>query len=102
MNNEVTGAVKADWFTGSLRSLDAENPQANIVERIDEMLVQMAAAQGGGGAAIRSHDGIPINNPNIMEELWDKFTSFRLESTPPRERRLLIEDMLKLLDEDKG
>ena len=102
MDKVITGAVKADWFTGSLRSLDADNPQEDIVERIDEMLVQMAAAQGGGGAAIRSRDGIPFNNPNIVDELWDKFTSFRLESTPPRERRLLIEDMLKLLDEDKG
>ena len=51
MDKVITGPVKAEWFKRKLRSLDAENPQANIVERIDEMLVQMAAAQGGDSLA---------------------------------------------------
>lgn len=98
MERPVTGAVDARHLEALLRSLDAANPQADILEFIDEMLVQMAAAEGGGGPAIRPRDGIPYT-PGLTEQLSDKFVSIEFALTPT-ERRNIIEDMLKLLGED--
>ena len=102
MEKVNTGAVDSHRLKELLRSLDAENPEADILESIDEMLVQMAVAEGGGGAAIRSSGGIPFSKPGIAEEIADRFFSVKLATTPAPERRLIIEDMLKLLCESGG
>lgn len=98
MERPITGAVDARRLVALLRSLDVDNPQAEVLESIDEILVQMAAAEGGGGAAIRPRDGIPFK-PGVADELSCKFVSIEFASTPG-DRRSLIEDMLKLLGED--